>query len=163
MAFMDINQEPDRAQRSSPAPTKPLRIHKQPSPSRVARSQRSCDSNRTPGHFNATRYPPRTSSLRKDGDKNMVARDNCRVKNRVPQNNNNFSPVHSTQSTAVSTSIYDTSIAGSQSTARSTVSSFKELYISDSAEIIGNFVPVNTVEMVLPSLIADDYTNLSDA
>jgi hypothetical protein len=160
---MDINQDPDRAPFSSPAPTKPLRIRKQSSPSRVTRSQHFRDSKKTSRHPKDTSYPPRTSSLRKYSDRDISGMDNRREKSHVCKNSSNSSPVRSTQSSSACASIFDTSISRSQSPTRSTISSYKELYLSDSAEIIGNFVPVNTSSMALPLVTANDHASFPNA
>jgi hypothetical protein len=152
---MDIDQERSRLPHSSP--TKPLRLRNQPSPDRIARSQHLNDDNHQPKPRD-TRYPPRTTSLRKGNDQDAFSRAYPRKKNHGRQKSNNSSTGRSTLSSAAYTSISDPSVRGSKSTAPSPVSS----YHSGSTEIIGNFVPVDTVNMTLSPLEEERHTGFRD-
>lgn len=146
---MDINQGIGRVPSSSP--TKPLCIRKQPSQVCVARSQQHLNNNNNPSKISSDRsYPPRTSSLRRYNDPDGSDRANRREKSHSRESSDNSSAVRSALSKAEGTSIFDTSIAGSPSVARSTVSSYKEHYFSGSSEIIGNFVPLDPADMAFP-------------
>jgi hypothetical protein len=142
---MDINHGPGRVPPSSA--TQPLRIHKQHSPLRTSQSQHLNNDNYQPKSI-STNYPPRTSSLLRDNDRNASSRANPREKSHGRQNSNNSSIGRLTQSSAACTSISDPLIRGSRSVPRSPISS----YHSGSSEIIGNFIPVDTVNMNLPSV-----------
>jgi hypothetical protein len=145
IASMDINQGPGQVPSSSP--TQPLRIRKQHSPLRIARSQHPSSDTSQPKP-SSTHYPPRTSSLRRDNDRDASSRTSSHQESYGRQKSNNSSTGRSTQSSAANTSISDPLIRGSQSAPRSPVSS----YHSGSSEIIGNFIPVDTVNMALPPL-----------
>jgi hypothetical protein len=154
---MDIDQDPDRSLPSSPP--KPLRIRKQPSPVRVSRPRHPSKDNKTPKHSSNPSYPPRTSSLRRDNDTAAAGDVNCREKIHSRQRGKHSSTGRPTQSSVASTSIFGPSIGGSA--ARSTVSSYKERYLSGSTDIIGDFVPVSA-DMALPTRKAEHQTGFSD-
>jgi hypothetical protein len=154
---MDIDQDPDRSLPSSPP--KPLRIRKQPSPAQVLRPQHPSKDNKAPKHSNNPSYPPRTSSLRKDNDTAAAGNANYRKKIHSRQRGKHSSTGRPTPSSASSTSISGPSIG--DSAARSTVSSYKERYLSSSTDIIGDFVPVNA-DMALPTRKAEHQTGFSD-
>lgn len=140
------------------SPTPPLRIRKQPIPVRVSRRQSLNNRNKSLKHSSNPSYPPRTSSILRDT--NTSSKANCHEKIYSRRRKINASSSRSATSNAVCTSISDPSIGNS--TARSTVPSYKERYLSGSTEIIGDFVPVNA-EMALPSREAEQHTHFSNA
>jgi hypothetical protein len=144
---MDINH--DRGQVPPSSPTKPLRIRKQPSQIHVARSQQQLNNNSSK-HSSNPSFPPRTSPLRRYNDPDASGRTNCQEKTHTRQKSDNTSTLRSTVSQRENISISDNSFGQSPSTARSTVSSYKEHYLSGSSEIIGNFVPLDSANMVIP-------------
>jgi hypothetical protein len=143
---MDINQGLGQVPPSSP--TKPLRICKEPRQVRVARSQQL--NNNLSKHSNSPSHPPRTSSLRRYNDLNTSCRANCREKTHHRQKSDNSPVIRSALSRREFTNFSDTPIGHSRSTTRSTISSYKEHYLSGSSEIIGNFVLLDSANMVTP-------------
>jgi hypothetical protein len=144
---MDINQGTARVPPSSPP--RPLRIRKQPNHTCAARSQQQ-PNNKPSNPSSNPSYPPRTSSLRRYNNPDASNSTKRGEKNHRRQKSDNSSTVRSTLSRTECTSIFDTSIGGSPSTARSTVSNYKQYYLSGSSEIIGNFVPLESTDMAFP-------------
>jgi len=144
---MDINQGTGRLLPSSPP--RPLRIRKKPSPARVARSQQQLNNSKPSKPSNNPSYPPRTSSLRRNNDEDASGRAHRGEKSHRRQKSGHSSTVRSTLSRTEYPSIFDASTGGSPSTARSTVSSYKEHYLSGSSEIMGNFVPLESTDMAI--------------
>lgn len=143
-----------------PEKTAPLRIHKQSKQVRSAQSQQHPKDIASP-QKSSTPFPPRESSLRNSKAMPMPfesvgyrhARQKSDTASAVPSTSTRSSHRDRYLSDA---SIYSPSLVD---TARSTVASSKEHYISGSAEIIGNFMPVGTQNMAKPVHNSDPVGN----
>jgi hypothetical protein len=153
--------EQDRGVTRRPPPSrsrpKPLHIRKQLSQPHIARSRKQLDQDQTyQEHFENSVYPPLPSSAGSHGQ--SFESDRSRTSRSETTSRVNESAQSSLSShkgryrSATSIELPFTS----NSTTRSTVSSYQQGYISDaSPEIMGDFVPINPLDMANRPATAD--------
>jgi hypothetical protein len=155
---MDQNRDAAHLPLRSPTP-KPLRIHKQKSQVHYAKSHQQLNQNKAhQEHHENPVYAPRPSATREFIP--SVAPSQARA-TRSDTLSRLGDTTRSTMSSSRGRHTSNTSNGGgpvSISTARSTLSSFKEAYFSDeSPSIMGDFVPINPLEMENRSTTANDH------
>lgn len=138
----------------SPSRPKPRHIRKQLSQPHIARSRKQLDQDQTyQEHFD---YPPLPSSAGSHGQSFESGRSRASRSETTSRVNES---AQSSLSSHKGRYRSDTSIElpfRSNSTTRSTVSSYQQGYISDaSPEIMGDFVPINPLDMANRPATAD--------
>lgn len=154
---MDQNRDADNLPLRSPTP-KPLRIHKHKSQVQYAKSHQQLNQNKVhQEHHENTVYAPRPTATREFIP--SVALSQSRTTRSDPASRVGDT-TRSTVSSFRGQHTSDTSNGGAPATitARSTLSSFKEAYFSDeSPSIMGDFVPINPLEMGSRPTTANDH------
>jgi hypothetical protein len=146
---MDLDRDAARFSPRSPIKPKPLHVRKQSSHVQLARSQQHLNQNKTyQEHYKTPVYPPRTSPTREGVQSFDIPQDHATLAE-TPSglNNTTRSSLSSYRDRYISGISVEAPSTG-VSTTRSTVSSYKESYLSDaSPEIMGDFVPINPLDM----------------
>ncbi len=154
---MDLDR--DFASYFEPTTTLPLRIYKQVDQAHTNQNQQQLgDSNQDKNTYKEnTAFPPRTSSLRKSNDLPVAEPLDHREIAHNRQRSDATSGVPSTLSSYRGECLSDASIGhfSPVDTARSTPSSYKGHYLSGSSGIIGNFVPINSLNMTVSNPIPE--------
>jgi len=133
------------------SPTRPLQLRKQTSQLIAAQSNaRLSDNNpfKSKAQTKQVVYPSRSSSLIRSSASEKG--HNCQQ---------SIASAHSAISSHRGKSVTSADTSGhlfSSTTTRSTVSSAKEQSIADSSGLIGNFIPVPSPKMALPTRVSDE-------
>jgi hypothetical protein len=152
---MDLDRGAARLPPRSPSRPKPLHIRKQLSQAQFVQSHQQFDRDQDyQEYYENSASPPQSSSA---GNQEQPFEPYGTRASRPETTSGADKSTRSSQSSHRVRYRSDTSIkVPSASTARSTVSSYKQSYISDaSPEIMGDFVPINPLDMVSRPATAD--------
>lgn len=154
---MDLGQDATRIPPRSPIKPKPLHVRKQSSHVQLARSQQHLNENKTyQEHYKTPVYPPRTSSIREVVQSFDIPQDHATLaeppSGLVSTTRSSLSSYRDRYISVTSPELPSTGV----STTRSTAASYKESYLSNaSPEIMGDFVPINPLDMAYRSATAE--------